>query len=51
MSPAKLALSNPTAGLVTALLIILFGFLALRALPIQLTPEVEQAEITIREEI
>ncbi len=47
MSPTKLALSNPTAGLVTALLIILFGFLALRALPIQLTPEVERPEITI----
>jgi multidrug efflux pump subunit AcrB len=47
MSPTKLALSNPTAGLVTALLIVLFGFLALRALPIQLTPEVERPEITI----
>lgn len=47
MSPTKLALSNPTAGLVAALLIILFGFLALRALPIQLTPEVERPEITI----
>ncbi len=47
MSPTKLALSNPTAGLVTALLIILFGFLALRALPVQLTPDVERPEITI----
>jgi len=47
MSPTKLALDNPTAGLVAALLIILFGFLALRALPIQLTPEVERPEITI----
>ncbi len=47
MSPTKLALGNPTAGLVTALLIILFGFLALRSLPIQLTPEVERPEITI----
>ncbi|MFK7794046.1 MAG: efflux RND transporter permease subunit [Gammaproteobacteria bacterium] len=47
MSPTKLALSNPTAGLVAALLIVLFGFLALRALPIQLTPEVERPEITI----
>lgn len=47
MSPTKLALGNPTAGLVTALLIILFGVLALKALPIQLTPEVERPEITI----
>ncbi|MDW3096097.1 MAG: efflux RND transporter permease subunit [Gammaproteobacteria bacterium] len=47
MSPTKLALSNPTAGLVTALLIVLFGYLSLRALPIQLTPEVERPEITI----
>jgi multidrug efflux pump subunit AcrB len=47
MSPTKLVLGNPTAGLVTALLIVLFGFLALRALPIQLTPEVERPEITI----
>ena len=47
MSPTKLALGNPTAGLVTGLLIILFGVLALKALPIQLTPEVERPEITI----
>ena len=47
MSPTKLTLNNPTAGLVTALLIVLFGLLALRALPIQLTPEVERPEITI----
>tara|TARA_R110002049_G_scaffold252264_1_gene426932 strand:+ start:67283 stop:70309 length:3027 start_codon:yes stop_codon:yes gene_type:complete len=47
MSPTKLVLGNPTAGLVTALLIVLFGFLALRALPVQLTPEVERPEITI----
>ena len=47
MSPTKLALGNPTAGLVTALLVILFGVLALQALPIQLTPEVERPEITI----
>ena len=47
MSPTKLVLGNPTAGLVTGLLIILFGILALKALPIQLTPEVERPEITI----
>ncbi len=47
MSPTKLVLGNPTAGLVTGLLIILFGVLALKSLPIQLTPEVERPEITI----
>ena len=47
MSPTRLVLDNPTAGLVIGLLIILFGLLALRALPIQLTPEVERPEITI----
>lgn len=46
-NPTKLALGNPTAALVTALLIILFGLLSLRVLPIQLTPEVERPEITI----
>ena len=46
-SPARAALGNPTAGLVAALLIILFGLLALRALPVQLTPELERPEIII----
>ena len=47
MSPTRSVLSNPTAGLVIGLLIILFGVLALRELPIQLTPEVERPEITV----
>lgn len=47
MNPTKFVLGNPTAGLVIALLIILFGLLSLDALPIQLTPEVERPEITI----
>ena len=47
MSPTRLALDNPTAGLVIALLMILFGVLALQSLPVQLTPEVERPEITI----
>lgn len=47
MSPTKFVLGNPTAGLVIALLIILFGLLSLDALPIQLTPAVERPEITI----
>ena len=48
MSWTRLALSNPTATLVAVLLVILFGGLSLSRLPIQLTPEVERPEITIR---
>lgn len=47
MNPTRLVLNNPTAGLVIGLLFILFGVLALRLLPIQLTPEIERPEITI----
>ena len=50
MSWTRLALSNPTATLVAVLLVILFGGLSLSRLPIQLTPEVERPEITIRTE-
>ena len=48
MSWTRLALSNPTATLVAVLLVVLFGGLSLSRLPIQLTPEVEKPEITIR---
>ena len=48
MSLTRGALNNPTAGLVAGLLIILFGLLALRSLPVQLTSEVERPEITIK---
>ena len=48
MSWTRLALSNPTATLVAVLLVVLFGGLGLSRLPIQLTPEVERPEITIR---
>ena len=48
MSWTRLALSNPTATLVAVLLVALFGALSLSRLPIQLTPEVERPEITIR---
>ena len=44
----RLALSNPTATLVAVLLVVLFGGLSLSRLPVQLTPEVERPEITIR---
>ena len=48
MSWTRLALSNPTATLVAVLLVVLFGGLGFARLPVQLTPEVEKPEITIR---
>jgi len=48
MSLTRSTLNNPTAGLVAGLLVILFGLLALDKLPVQLTPEVERPEITIK---
>ena len=48
MSWTRLALSNPVATLVGVLLVVLFGALSLTRLPVQLTPEVEKPEITIR---
>ena len=48
MSWTRLALSNPTATLVAVLLVVLFGGISMSRLPIQLTPEVERPEITIR---
>ncbi|GMQ95597.1 MAG: efflux RND transporter permease subunit [Gammaproteobacteria bacterium] len=48
MSWTRLALSNPVATLVAVLLVVLFGALSLARLPVQLTPEVEKPEITIR---
>jgi len=43
----RLALGNPVAALVAALMILLFGFISLTRLPVQLTPEVERPNITI----
>ena len=48
MSWTARALENPVATLVAVLLAALFGAIALTRLPIQLTPEVEKPEITIR---
>jgi multidrug efflux pump subunit AcrB len=43
----RAALGNPVATLVGVLLVIMFGLISLSRLPIQLTPEVEQPEVTI----
>ena len=48
MIGSRLALSNPTATLVAVLLVVLFGAISVSRLPVQLTPEVERPEISIR---
>ncbi len=48
MTFTRAALGNPIGALVAVLLVVLFGFIGLARLPIQLTPEVEEPEITIR---
>ena len=47
MSLTRLSLSNPVAVVVAVILVILFGLISLGRLPIQLTPEVEEPEISI----
>jgi Cu/Ag efflux pump CusA len=44
----KLSLDNHVAVIVALLLAILFGSISLYRLPIQLTPEIQEPEITIR---
>jgi multidrug efflux pump subunit AcrB len=44
----RLSLSNPVAVVVAVILAILFGIISLTRLPVQLTPEIERPEITIR---
>ena len=48
MQLTRLSLSNPVAVIVAVILAIIFGSLSLDRLPIQLTPEVETPEITIK---
>ena len=47
MNLTRLSLSNPVAVAVAVLLLVLFGLISLGRLPIQLTPEVQEPEITI----
>ncbi len=47
MTLTRLALGNPVAAVVAVLLVVLFGAISLSRLPVQLTPEVEEPEITI----
>ncbi len=47
MDITRACLANPVALLVAVLLLLIFGFISLFRLPIQLTPELEEPEITI----
>ncbi len=47
MRLTRLSLGNPVAVVVAVLLLLLFGLISLERLPVQLTPEVEEPEITI----
>ncbi|MFQ5468708.1 MAG: efflux RND transporter permease subunit [Gammaproteobacteria bacterium] len=47
MNLTRLSLSNPVAVAVAVILVMLFGLISLSRLPVQLTPEVEEPEISI----
>lgn len=47
MNLTRLSLSNPVAVAVAFLLVVMFGLISLERLPIQLTPEVQEPEISI----
>jgi len=44
----RLSLDNPVAVIVALLLATLFGAISLNRLPVQLIPEIQEPEITIR---
>lgn len=44
----RLSLGNPVAVIVAGILVVIFGTLSLMRLPIQMTPEIERPEISIR---
>lgn len=47
MTITKLCLDNPVAVIVAVIMVIILGSISLQRLPIQLTPELEEPEITI----
>ncbi len=44
----RISLGNPVAVIVAGILVMIFGTLSLMSLPIQMTPEIERPEISIR---
>ncbi|HSG51528.1 MAG TPA: efflux RND transporter permease subunit [Rheinheimera sp.] len=47
MNLTRTALKNPASIIVTAILILLFGVISLFKLPIQITPDIEQPQISV----
>ncbi len=47
MNPVKLSLSNPVAVIVAIIMAVMFGVISLWKLPVQLTPEIQEPQITI----
>ncbi len=47
MNPVKLSLSNPVAVIVGIIMAVMFGTISLSQLPVQLTPEITEPQITI----
>ncbi|MFC1597125.1 efflux RND transporter permease subunit, partial [Planctomycetota bacterium] len=50
MDPIRFSIQNPVKVAVGVILVLLFGLIALRAIPIQLTPDVERPVVTVRTE-
>ncbi len=48
MTLTRISLGNPVAVIVACILVAIFGSLSLSRLPIQMTPEIERPEISIR---
>ncbi|MFH1268734.1 MAG: efflux RND transporter permease subunit, partial [Planctomycetota bacterium] len=50
MDPIRFSIQNPVKVAVGVILVLLFGLIALRAVPIQLTPDVDRPVVTVRTE-
>ncbi|HUT88923.1 MAG TPA: efflux RND transporter permease subunit [Thermoguttaceae bacterium] len=50
MDPIRFAIQNPVKVAVGVILVLLFGVIALTAIPIQLTPDVDRPVVTVRTE-
>jgi HAE1 family hydrophobic/amphiphilic exporter-1 len=50
LDPIRFSIQNPVKVAVGVILVLLFGLIALRAVPIQLTPDVDRPVVTVRTE-
>ena len=48
MTLTRISLGNPVAVIVAGILVVIFGTLSLIRLPVQMTPEIERPEISVR---